>query len=371
MAQVENMVDCFSGLYKGKRVLVTGHSGFKGSWMTLWLKELGADVAGFSLNGPSVPFMFEALRLKDTVKNYDGDIRDLNQVKKVFEDFKPQVVFHLAAQPIVRKSYDDPVSTFEININGTINVLEAIRVVGGVEAVVVVSSDKCYENVNKADGYIEGEPLGGFDPYSASKGCVEIVAHSYCRSFFKKEDAPKLATVRAGNVIGGGDWADDRIIPDCVRAWQDKKEVVVRKPEATRPWQHVLEPLCGYMTVGARLISKHDGVHSEAFNFGPCDDSNRSVRDLVEVLFKSFPGAVWKHVPMEGDKKEANLLHLNCAKADRVLGWRPALNFEETVSMTAQWYQDYYRDSSKISAFTLKQIQMFIKKFNEHSQLQF
>ena len=365
MAQIENDYDLFSGQYHNKKVLITGHSGFKGAWLTLWLKQMGAQVAGFSYMGPSTPFMFQALNLSEQVKNYEGDIRNVDVLAQAFDDFKPEVVFHLAAQPIVRLSYDQPKSTFDINVGGIINVMECVRLTPSIKSVVVITSDKCYENVNKAQGYVEADPLGGSDPYSASKGCAEIVAQSYYRSFFKNQGTTKLATARAGNVIGGGDWAQDRIVPDCIRAWQAGEEVVIRKPEATRPWQHVIEPLCGYLWVGALLLVQSE-INGEAFNFGPHQESNKSVGELAGLLLNSLGAPKWKYVPLEGEKKEANLLHLNCQKASAILGWEPTLSFHETVAMTADWYQCYYQNPHEVMTFTSSQIAEYVSKARNH-----
>jgi CDP-glucose 4,6-dehydratase len=352
----------FGGSYNKKRVLVTGHTGFKGSWLCLWLKMLGADVAGFSFYLPSEPCNFEAIKLKDSMRHYEGDVRDHDHIKEVFEDFKPQIVFHLAAQSLVRKSYDDPKTTFDTNLGGTVNVLECIRKSESVKAAVMITSDKCYYNKEWEWGYRESDELGGDDPYSASKGCAEIAVKSYISSYFKSENSPKIATTRAGNVIGGGDWAKDRIVPDCVRAWSAKQEPVIRNPYATRPWQHVLEPLSGYLWLGANLLNGNPKTSGEAFNFGPEDRVIQPVGELVEVFLKYWKGGSWKHVPLQGEKKEASLLKLCCDKALQRLQWHALLNFEDTVKLTAEWYRNYYSGKVDIHEFTCAQIDVYIAK---------
>ena len=257
----------FNNAYQGKRVLVTGHTGFKGSWLCAWLLELGAEVAGFSIDVPTDPSHFEALNLKNHVHHISGDVRDRNRVRSVMEEFAPDFVFHLAAQAIVRRSFQDPVITFETNTLGTLNILDCIRQSSSAAVGVIVTSDKCYRNMEWPWGYRETDTLGGSDPYSASKGCAELILHSYMKTYF--QEGPRLASARAGNVIGGGDWAQDRLVPDAVRAWSRKKTLAVRHPGATRPWQHVLEPLSGYLCLGARLWAHDPLAVSEAFNFGP------------------------------------------------------------------------------------------------------
>ena len=352
----------FGGFYRGKRVLVTGHTGFKGSWLCLWLLELGASVAGFSLYLPSHPCNFEAINLKKRIAHYKGDIRNVEELKKVFDEFKPQIVFHLAAQSIVRRSYDEPKLTFDTNLGGTVNILECIRTYPFVRAAIIITSDKCYRNVEWEWGYRENDILGGDDPYSASKACAEIACRAYIKSYFNKEDAPKIATTRAGNVIGGGDWAKDRIIPDCVRAWSKGGKAIIRKPEATRPWQHVLEPLSGYLWLGANLINNPDNIAGEAFNFGPDNKVIKSVRELVNLFLKFWGNGSWEHGPLEQEKRESTLLKLCCDKALHRLGWHSILSFDETVRLTAEWYKNYYNKKSDIYKFSCSQIDFYVKK---------
>lgn len=356
-----NFKNIFSNIYKDRKVLVTGHTGFKGSWLTLWLLELGAEVCGFSLYLPSRPCNFDALGLRKKIRHSPGDIRNIEEIRKVFKRFKPEVVFHLAAQTIVRKSYDEPKRTFDTNLGGTVNVLECIRESPCVKAGVIITSDKCYENTSSERGYKETDRLGGDDPYSASKACAEIAASAYIRSYFKDASAAKIVTTRAGNVIGGGDWADDRIVPDCMRAWSSGQELIIRNPHATRPWQHVLEPLSGYLWLGTTLLKNQQGIAGEAYNFGPDSGVVKSVGALAKMLKKFFPKGSWRHTPAEKTKKEATLLQLSCKKAFSHLAWRPTLDFKETITMTAQWYKNYYMKKDS-HAFSCQQIRRYIEK---------
>lgn len=350
--------DSFDKLYKGKTVLVTGHTGFKGSWLTTWLLSLGAKVIGFSAYLPSDPCNFMACNLGNYITNIKGDIRDIETLKEVFLKFKPDMVFHLAAQPIVRRAYDDPKLTFDTNINGTLNVLECIRMTKSVEAAIIITSDKCYQNVEWTWGYRENDRLGGEDPYSASKACAEIVCHSYIKSFFTGKNSPKVSTTRAGNVIGGGDWAEARIIPDCVRAWTSGKRAYIRNPSATRPWQHVLEPLSGYLWLGANLLTP-GRLHGEAFNFGPDQKINQSVSELIKTFVSYWGDSKWIHKRANDDKKESALLKLSCDKALNLLGWHSVLSFEETVKMTASWYKKFYSGGKDMYSFSIKQIEEY------------
>ena len=270
----------FDNIYKGKRVLITGHTGFKGSWLCSWLLDLGATIAGYSVDVPTEPSHFQALGLSDRIEHFQGDVRNKSSLKKTIGKFCPDIIFHLAAQSLVRKSYEDPVLTFETNSLGTLNLLDCLRDQPSVIATVIITSDKCYENVEWLWGYRENDRLGGKDPYSSSKACAELITKVYMESFFK-EKGPNIATTRAGNVIGGGDWAIDRLVPDCVRAWSKKEEVVIRNPKATRPWQHVLEPLSGYLAVGQKLLQGNSAVRNQSYNFGPTAKVNQSVGDLI------------------------------------------------------------------------------------------
>ncbi len=351
----------FGGIYNGKNVLVIGHTGFKGSWLTMWLIFLGAKVVGYSAYLPSDPCNFTISNLENRIVHIEGDIRDIQRLRDAFSKYSPEIVFHLAAQPIVRKSYDDPKLTFDTNVSGTVNILECIRITPSVKAAVIITSDKCYQNVEWVWGYRENDRLGGDDPYSASKACAEIVCHSYIKSFFSKEDSPKISTTRSGNVIGGGDWAEARIIPDCVRAWSREEEAVIRNPKATRPWQHVLEPLSGYLWLGANLFISNR-LHGEAFNFGPNQKVNKSVAELIEIFLLYRGNAKWKYEQCKSDKKESTLLKLSCDKALHLLNWHSVLSFNETVRLTAEWYKAYYNGKTDMYHFSIEQIHYYISE---------
>ena len=334
----------FGGAFAGKRVLITGHTGFKGSWLSAWLLSLGAEVTGMSLEDmPTSPSHFEVMSLATRMRHITGDVREAAAVKRVVEQQSPDVVFHLAAQSLVRRSYQDPAYTFETNTIGTLNVLEAVRGVPAIRALVLVTSDKAYRNLEWVWGYRENDPLGGEDPYSGSKGAAELVAYSYIHSFFKDVATTAVATARAGNVIGGGDWASDRIVPDCIRAWSSGGTVSVRNAHATRPWQHVLEPLSGYLWLAARLLAGDPVARSASFNFGPDAGVTQSVGDLVGRLRNlAWPEGEWREEPVANAPAEARLLRLSCDKALLELAWRATLDFEETVALTGEWYRAFY-----------------------------
>jgi CDP-glucose 4,6-dehydratase len=356
----------FADVYEGARVLVTGHTGFKGSWLTAWLLELGATVAGFADGVPTSPSGYAAMGLENRITTYTGDIRDRDAVQAAFADFRPQLVFHMAAQALVRRSYREPAATFATNAMGTLNVMEAVRTTPEVRVLVSITSDKCYRNDEWVWGYRETDHLGGDDPYSASKACAEIVAHSYITSFFTS--GPRCATVRAGNVIGGGDWAEDRIVPDCARAWAAGEPVIIRNPSATRPWQHVLEPLSGYLWLGAGLAAEsaaaaENPLHGQAFNFGPPAEVIRTVGDVVGELGAHWPGFTARLGTPPAHEAECTLLKLCCDKALARLGWRAVLRHEETVRFTAEWYNAFYSGASgDMSAFTTGQIAEYVRK---------
>ncbi len=355
------VVTCFDNAYRGKRVLVTGHTGFKGSWLALWLAHLGAEVAGYSIDIPTKPSNFELLGLEKRIRHYTGDVRDLTQLAKAIDEFRPQMVFHLAAQALVQRSYADPLGTFATNTMGTVNVLECIRTHPSIEVAVIITSDKAYRNDEWCWGYREIDALGGRDPYSASKSCADIAAQSYCRSFLN--DSPtRVAITRAGNVIGGGDWADDRIVPDCIRAWSKNEPVAVRSPGATRPWQHVLEPLSGYLWLGARLAKRAENISGEAFNFGPDSGVSQTVGELLDAMAARWPGARW-NAPKDGKTAghEAMLLKLSCDKALFHLKWEATLKFDETVALTVDWYRAWQEKPADTYAYSISQVEQYCR----------
>ena len=348
--------------YVNRRVLVTGHTGFKGSWLCEWLLALGAEVHGLALPPPTRPSLFSQLRLgKRIAMDIRGDIRDLATVKGVMRRVKPDFVFHLAAQPLVRLSYEKPVETFAANVMGTVHVLEALRSLKRKCSAVMITTDKCYENKETKRPYREDDPMGGYDPYSCSKGCDELVISSYRRSFFGTPDSPVwVASARAGNVVGGGDWAKDRIVPDCMRSIADGEAIPVRNKVSTRPWQHVLEPLGGYLALGAALDSRtRFADYAGGFNFGPDPRANRTVKDLVTEILKWTNGK-WIDKSDPNAVHEAGLLNLDIRKARRVLGWKPKWNFERTVEETVRWYESVRRGEDPATA-TQRQIEEYSK----------
>ena len=350
-------------LFHNKTALITGHTGFKGSWLCAWLLDLGATVAGFSVDIPTEPSHFEALGLSAQIEHFQGDVRNKSSLDEAMNQFRPDIVFHLAAQSLVRKSYENPVLTFETNSMGTLNFLDCLRNQPSVIATILITSDKCYENVEWLWGYRENDSLGGKDPYSASKACAEIISRVYMESFFK-EKGPSVATTRAGNVIGGGDWALDRIVPDCVRAWSKDEKVLIRNPSATRPWQHVLEPLSGYLVLGQKLFQGNPEVKSQSFNFGPPAKVNQSVGELITGMAQYWQGAEWKfEQEVDSGKPESTLLKLNCDKALQILQWSAVLDFSETIRMTGKWYQTFYNQGpNSITATTRRQIEEYTEK---------
>jgi CDP-glucose 4,6-dehydratase len=346
----------FNNVYKNKKVLVTGHTGFKGSWLCAWLIKLSADVYGLSKNIPTQPSHFEAIRLKEKINHFEADVRSFNDVKKIIDQVKPDFVFHLAAQPIVRTSYIEPAATIETNVIGTMNILEALRQSNNKCCAIMITSDKCYDNVEWFWGYKETDALGGKDPYSASKGAAELVIKTYAKAFFSdKESNVKVVSTRAGNVVGGGDWAKDRIVPDCMRAWAENLAVIIRSPNATRPWQHVLEPLSGYLRVG-QMLYENPALNSEPFNFGPPTDQNHTVLELVNEMKKHWNGNT--KIIEDAGAKECGLLKLNCDKALTMLGWKATLNFSETADMTVNWYKGFY-EKKPAATLTDRQIEEY------------
>jgi CDP-glucose 4,6-dehydratase len=324
--------------FKGEKVLVTGHTGFKGSWLTLWLKLLGAEVIGVALDPEQDYGAFNAMNISSLCNDIRQDINDLKAIIKVFNKYQPQVVFHLAAQPLVLDSYQRPVETFQTNIIGTVNILEACRYTPSVRTIVVITTDKCYENKELNSGYKETDRLGGKDPYSASKASAELVTYSYRESFFKSNTGIGLATARAGNVIGGGDWATNRILPDCIKALLAKQPIELRNPMAVRPWQHVLEPLGGYLLL-ASLLMKDPVSYSEPWNFGPREEGNKTVGDVVNEVIKSWGSGKLVTPQSTNQSCEAKLLTLDITKALTYLNWKPLLSFNQSIINTVDWYK--------------------------------
>ena len=345
--------------FKNKKVLITGHTGFKGSWLTFWLKHLGAIICGVSNTITTKPSLFLALNLKKKIIDKRFDIRNLTKLKKTINKFQPDYIFHLAAQPLVKRSYDDPIYTFTSNAIGTCNILESIRFLKKKCSVVIITSDKSYKNLEITRGYKETDLLGGVDPYSASKGCAELIIQSYINSFCKSKKNLKIGIARAGNVIGGGDWSDFRVIPDCFKSWSNKKFAKIRSPNSTRPWQHVLEVLNGYLIL-ANNLNKKNKLNGEAFNFGPKNFQNKKVIDVLNEIKKFLPNFNWK---IDGTKKfkESKLLKLNSSKAKKYLKWTNKLSFSNTIKMTTDWYKLFY-SGKNMSDFTTKQIKEFEKK---------
>lgn len=351
-----------ANFWKSRKVFLTGHTGFKGSWLALWLLSMGADLCGYALDPPTDPSLYHLLKLGGQFESIRGDIRDLGMLETALGDYQPEVVIHLAAQPLVRLSYQNPVETYAVNVLGTVHLLDAIRRTASVRGVVVVTSDKCYENQEWLRPYREDEPMGGHDPYSSSKGCAELVTAAYRRSFFHGQltHPVSVATARAGNVIGGGDWALDRLVPDIMRAFSAGEPAVIRNPEAVRPWQHVLEPLAGYLALAERLCA--DGpAFAEGWNFGPEDSDARPVRYLVRELARLWGDAAsWQFVEPE-NVHEANLLRLDSSKARSQLGWRPRWSLDETLANTVEWYKAFYSGEDVLSC-SLKQIESFVQE---------
>jgi CDP-glucose 4,6-dehydratase len=354
--------------FNAKTVLITGHTGFKGAWLTAWLKQLGAKVVGISLDLPTEPSHFEVAHMADGMADLCIDIRDRVALEEAIVSAQPDFVFHLAAQALVRRSYEDPLETWKTNVLGTLHVLEALRKLDNPCAAVIITSDKCYDNVEWVWGYRETDAMGGPDPYSASKGAAELAIRSHIKSYFPKATSKvRIASARAGNVIGGGDWAADRIVPDCVRAWSNDNLVELRNPLATRPWQHVLEPLSGYLSL-AIALSQRPELHGEPFNFGPQAQQNHSVLELVQQMALHWEQVRWQDVSGSvAGPYESGLLKLNCDKSLHYLQWHAVMGFEDTVCMTAEWYRAYYQQPTHIALTTDAQIAAYTKIAKKHS----
>ena len=344
--------------WRGRRVLLTGHTGFKGAWLSLWLQRMGAQVFGFALQPVSSPNLFELANVAEGMEHRIGDIRDAKAVQAAVAEAKPEIVFHMAAQSLVRQSYADPLGTFSTNVIGTAHVLDACRDIASLRAVVVVTSDKCYANTGPARGYQEADPLGGDDPYSASKGAAELVAHSYRTSFFASEGAPRVATARAGNVIGGGDWSADRLLSDFFQAAARRQPLRIRQPQAIRPWQFVLEPLRGYLMLAERLVGEGDAA--QAWNFGPKAEDTRSVEWVIDQLRALWLEPVDVQIDRGSHLKESAVLKLDCSKAETELGWHPSIGLQQALERTADWYREVASDPSTARGYTLEQIESYV-----------
>jgi len=353
--------------WKDKNVVITGHTGFKGSWLSLWLQEMGANVIGVSLDPPTNPSIYEQARVGEHMQSLRADVRDLDNIKKIFKEYKPEVIFHLAAQPLVRYSYHEPVETYQTNVMGTLNILEAIRSIDSVRSAVMITTDKCYENREWDWGYRENEPMGGHDPYSSSKGCAELLISSYRDSYFPVTGHSKhktaIASVRAGNVIGGGDWAEDRLIPDIIRSVLSKDLVHIRNPNSIRPWQHVLEPLGGYLVLAEKLFVSGE-EYAEAWNFGPKEEDAKSVQWIVDKMIKLW-GSDASWVVDDGEHPhEANYLKLDCSKAHAKLGWWPKWSLEDALEKIVEWHKEE-KKGSDMKLFSLNQIENYMQTREE------
>lgn len=357
-------VDIFNNFYKGKRVLVTGHTGFKGSWLSIWLNELGAEVVGVAKDPFTERDNYVLSGIGNKLKaDLRADIRDGKRMKEIFREYQPEIVFHLAAQPLVRLSYEIPVETYETNVMGTINIMEAIRATDSVKVAVMITTDKCYENKEQIWGYRENEPMGGYDPYSSSKGAAEIAIASWRRSFFNPEDYGKkhsvsIASVRAGNVIGGGDWALDRIIPDCIKALEADKAIDIRSPKSIRPWQHVLEPLSGYMLLASKMWAEPT-KYCEGWNFGPTSESIRTVWEVASKIVANYGKGKLNDVSDPNALHEAKLLMLDISKAKFRLGWEPRTNIDQCLDLVVDWYKRYKNED--VYALCVEEITKFLK----------
>lgn len=358
-------------MYKGKTVLVTGHTGFKGSWLSIWLKELGAKVIGYALDPYTEKDNFVVTGLAEKIKDIRADVRDFNKLKEVFGKYSPEIVFHMAAQSLVSKSYLNPKDTYDINVGGTVNLLECARESKSVKVIINITSDKCYENKEWIWGYREFDPLGGYDPYSSSKACSELVTSAYRSSFFNPEENKTynkgLSSVRAGNVIGGGDWAKDRIVPDCVRALENREPVIIRNPQSTRPWQFVLEPLGGYLFLASKMYYKPQD-YSGAWNFGPNRESIITVKEMVEIFLSKYGKGSLQESHQKNQLHEASLLTLDISKVVFKLGWKPILNIDEAIEKTVDWYKAYGHSESMYD-FCSAQITEYMERMKEKKML--
>jgi CDP-glucose 4,6-dehydratase len=348
-----------ASFWKGKKVYLTGHTGFKGTWMSLWLQDMGAIVKGYSLDVNTKPALFIEANVAEKMESEIGDIRNLELLTESMVCFSPDILIHMAAQPLVRLSYQEPVDTYTTNVIGTVNVLEAARKCSDLKAIVSVTTDKCYENKEWDWGYRESEPMGGYDPYSSSKGCAELVTSAYRRSFFSSEGSASLASARAGNVIGGGDWAEDRLIPDILRAFEKSKPVIIRNPLSTRPWQHVLEPLSGYLVLAQELFLNGDNF-AEGWNFGPKDEDCKPVSWILDKMVESWGGNASWSLDKKNNPHEAGFLKLDCSKASSRLKWKPKWNLQLTLRSIVDWHQ-IYSNGGDLKKQCLKEINTYSK----------
>lgn len=343
--------------WKGKRVFLTGHTGFKGSWLSLWLTSLGSEVKGYALNPPTSPSLFNEAEVGKVLNSQIGDIRDHNLLNESMTSFNPDILIHMAAQPLVMYSYDAPIETYEVNVIGTAKVLEVARNCSNLKAIVNITTDKCYENDGRHRGYKENDPMGGYDPYSSSKGCAELVTSSYRRSFLKKQGIG-LASVRAGNVIGGGDWAHNRLIPDILRSFEKKEPIIVRNPRATRPWQHVLDPLSGYLILAQKLF-ENQGKYAEGWNFGPNHEDVKQVNWILDKMISKWPSSSWE-LDQNSSPHEADFLKLEIHKAEKKLNWKPTWSLEQALDSIINWHKEYL-SGANMKNVTLNQILLFQK----------
>ena len=352
-----------SKFWQGKRVFLTGHSGFKGSWLSLWLFSLGAEVKGYSLNPPTSPSLFNEAKIDSIIESCVGDIRDQDTLYKSMVSFNPDILIHMAAQSLVRYSYDEPIETYEVNVIGTAKVLEVARSCSNLKAIVNITTDKCYENDERAAGYKENDSMGGYDPYSSSKGCAELVTSSYRRSFLQGQGIG-LASVRAGNVIGGGDWADDRLIPDILKSFENGSSVIVRNPQATRPWQHVLEPLSGYLILAQNLY-KDQKKYAEGWNFGPNEKDVQPVDWILDKMISKWPNSSWE-LDNNSNPHEAGFLKLDISKAKSKLGWKPVWELNHTLDRIIFWHKAWL-NKEDMQAICLTEIKEYMKDMNNEN----
>jgi len=351
------MIEIEKDFWQGKRVFLTGHTGFKGSWLSMWLASLGVEVKGYALNPPTSPSLFNEAKVGSIIDSKIGDIRDKNKLHENMTAFNPDILIHMAAQPLVRYSYEAPVETYEVNVIGTVNVLEVARSCPNLKAIVNITTDKCYENDERSEGYKENDPMGGHDPYSSSKGCAELVTSAYRRSFFQ-EQGVGLASVRAGNVIGGGDWANDRLIPDILRSFEKNKPVVIRNPKAVRPWQHVLEPLSGYLILAQKLYKNRE-EYAESWNFGPNEEDVKPVDWILEKMIDKWPHSSWE-VDNNSNHHEAGFLKLDITKTESKLDWNPVWNLSQALEKIIDWHKAWINEKN-MQAICLKEIDEYMR----------